>query len=77
MAWSMSELQEFVITKVEEYQEAGLLNKLAKKAQLDYATMLGWTEAKSKPNVASIESALDAMGYDLILRKRDPNTVWF
>lgn len=73
----MSEIQEFIADELEIYSDSRLIRKLAGRAGVSTGMMYSWRDRRKCPTLASAERVLDAMGYEIILRKRDEERIWF
>lgn len=72
-----SDLADFTYDELNRYKEAGLLEKVSERSGIDYASIKAWTDGKTNPTTASMEKVLDAMGYKVVVRKKDPNKEWW
>lgn len=66
-----SELEQFVMGELEWYRKGRWLRRLSQKTGIDYKNVWEWANGVRKPTLASMELLLDAMGYDLVIRRRD------
>ena len=66
----MSDLCDFVQGELVFYARSRLLNRLARKAGIDKTTLYHLRDGTGSASVDSLEKILDAMDYDIILKKR-------
>lgn len=77
MSYQHSDLADFTYDELNRYKEAGFLGKLSERSGIDYEAIQAWASGKRNPTTASMERVLDAMGYKIIVRKKDPNNYWW
>ena len=72
-----SDLAEFTHDELTRYKEAGFLGRVSELSGIDYESVQAWARGLRNPSTASIEKVLDAMGYKIIVKKKDPNSAWW
>ena len=72
-----SDLAEFAHDELTRYREAGLLGRLSELSGIDYESVQAWARGLRNPSTASIEKVLDAMGYKIVVKKKDPTRAWW
>ena len=66
----MSELAEYVREELDGYYRSRLTNRLARKSGIDKKTLHCLRTGKHQPSLNTLETLLDAMDIDIILKKR-------
>lgn len=67
----MSDIGDFVIDKVEEYYERTRnLKALAIEAGVSTVSLYKWLYNDYNPSIESAERVLDALGWEIIIRKK-------
>lgn len=72
-----SDLAEFCHDELVRYRQAGLLGKVSERSGIDYESVQAWARGLRNPSTASIEKVLDAMGYKIVVKKKDPTRAWW
>lgn len=72
-----SDLAEFTYDELNRYKEAGFLGKLSERADIDYKSLVEWASGRRHPTTASMEKVLDAMGYKIVIRRKNPDNAWW
>lgn len=66
----MSDIEMFVMDELEWYRRSRFLRKLSTRSGIDYKNIWEWANGVHKPSLASMEKLIDAMGYEIVIRKR-------
>lgn len=70
----MSDLCDFIQEQLVFYSRSRFLSRLADKAGVDRTTLYHLRDGTQHATVETVEKILDAMDYDIILRKRSDRT---
>lgn len=67
----MSEVADFIVNEVNEhYRKTKNLKALAAKAGVFYCNLNSWRKGKSVPTLENAEKILDALGWEIVIRKK-------
>ena len=77
MSYQRSDLADFTYDELCRYKKAGFLGKVSERSGIDYESVYAWATGKRNPTTASMEKVLDAMGYKIVVKKKDPNRAWW
>lgn len=77
MSYQRSALADFTYDELNRYNDEGLLEKVSERSGIDYESVYAWATGKRNPTTASMEKVLDAMGYKIVVKKKDPNKAWW